>query len=81
MKIIGLRPARPGAGAIAHVDIEPSPGVRIYGVRVSRSDDGSFRAFGPENERGRTCAFDRDVANQIAQLTVAGLSQNERLTS
>jgi hypothetical protein len=81
MRIIGLRPARQGAGAIAHVDIEPSPGVRIYGVRVSRSDSGSFRAFGPENERGRTCAFDHDVADQIAKLTVEGLSKNERLAS
>jgi hypothetical protein len=81
MKIIGLRPVRQGAKAIAHVDIESSPGIRIYGVRVSRSDDGTLRAFGPENERGRTCAFDHDVANQIAQLTLAGLSQRVHSTS
>jgi hypothetical protein len=81
MKIIGLRPARSAGGAIAHVDVESSPGVRIYGVRVSRADNGTFRAFGPENERGRTCAFDHDVANHIAQLTLAGLSQREHTAS
>ncbi|MGY3409516.1 hypothetical protein ACVWZV_005629 [Bradyrhizobium sp. GM5.1] len=82
MKIIGLRPARPGAGAIAHVDIEAPPGVRIYGVRVSRADNGTYRAFGPDNEHGRrACAFNHDVANQIAQLTVEGLSKNESRAS
>lgn len=81
MRIIGLRPARAGAGAIAHVDIETAEGIRIYGVRVSRAADGSYRAFGPDNERGRTCAFSHEIANKIAILTVAGLSQNERLAS
>jgi|KBSMisStandDraft_5_1062788.scaffolds.fasta_scaffold3195536_1 hypothetical protein len=81
MRIIGLRPARAGAGAIAHVDIETAEGIKIYGVRVSRAPDGSYRAFGPDNERGRTCAFNHDIANKIALLTVAGLSQHERLAS
>jgi len=81
MKIIALRPSQQGARSIAHVDVEISPGVRIYGVRVSRADNGTLRAFGPENERGRTCAFDHDVANHIANLTVAGLSQHEHSAS
>ncbi|MCP2132822.1 hypothetical protein ABH977_008385 [Bradyrhizobium ottawaense] len=81
MKIIGLRPARAGAGAIAHVDIETAEGIKIYGVRVSRSPDGSYRAFDPDNERGRTCAFNHGLANKIALLTVAGLSQNAGLAS
>lgn len=77
MKLIGLRPARSPGAVIGHVDLETSEGIRIYGVRVSRSADGSFRAFGPDNERGRTCAFDHGAANKIAELTVAGLSQHE----
>jgi hypothetical protein len=81
MKIIAIRPSPPGGSTIAHVDIEPSPGTRIYGVRVSRTEDGAYRAFGPSNDRGRTCAFDHDVANQIAKLTVEGLSHNERTCS
>lgn len=77
MKILSIRPAPSGGGTIGFVDIEPSPGTRIYGVRVSRAADGSYRAFGPDNEHGRTCAFDHQVANQIAKLTVAGLSQHD----
>ena len=76
MRILSIRPAPPGGKTIAHVDIEPSPGTRIYGVRISRADDCTYRAFAPSNEHGRTCAFDREVANQIANLTVEGLSQN-----
>jgi len=77
MKILSIRPAPPGGKTIAHVDVEPSPGTRLYGVRVSRADDGTYRTFGPSNTFGRTCAFDREVANQIAQLTIAGLSQHD----
>jgi hypothetical protein len=77
VKIIAIRPAPPGSATLAHVDIEPSPGTRIYGVRISRADNGSYRAFGPSNDRGRVCAFDHDVANKIAILTVGALSQNE----
>lgn len=85
MRIIAIRPAPPGGKVIAHVDLEPSPGVRLYGVRVSRADDGGFRVFGPSNDRGRTCAFDPDVADSIAratitQMTVSEPSQHDRNT-
>ena len=76
MRILSIRPAPPGTATLAHVDIEPSAGVRIYGIRISRADDGTYRAFGQSTDRGRTCAFDHDVANQIAKLTVEGLSHN-----
>lgn len=78
MRILSIRPAPPGSATLAHVDIESSPGTRIYGVRVSHTEDGTYRAFGPSNDRGRTCAFDHDVAHHIAKLTVEGLSKNER---
>lgn len=77
MKIIGLRAARPGGKAVAYVDIEAAPGIRIYGLRVSRSDDGGYRVFGSENAHGRTCAFDLAVAHHIAKLTLEGLSKHE----
>jgi hypothetical protein len=78
MKLIGVRPAPPGGSTLAYVDVEPPPGTRIYGVRISRAEDGSFRAFGPSNDRGRTCAFDHDIENRIAKLTVGALSHDER---
>ncbi|WP_426433915.1 hypothetical protein [Bradyrhizobium genosp. P] len=88
MRIIELRPPRPGAaaGAIAHVDIEFDPGIRLYGLRVSRAPDGSFRVFGLSNDHGRTCAFDRDAIEAIANatlkfMTMNGPSHNARLAA
>lgn len=82
MKIIGLRAARPGGKAVAYVDVEIVDGVRLYGLRVSRADDGGYRVFGSENAHGRTCAFDLGVAHHIAKLTLEGLSKHEhRLAS
>lgn len=77
MKILSIRPAPPGGQTLAHVDVEPSPGTRIYGVRVSRADDGTYRAFGPSNDRGRTCAFDRDIADAIVRATLGQLPVQE----
>lgn len=76
MRIIELRPARSGAGAIAHVDIEIDPGIRLYGLRVSRAADGSFRVFGLSNEHGRTCAFDRGAIDAIASETLRFMTMN-----
>jgi hypothetical protein len=65
--------------ALAHVDVETSLGVRIYGVRVSRASDGSYRAFAPTTDRGtRAAAFDHDIANQIGKMTVEGLSHDDQ---
>ena len=76
MRIIGLRPARAGASAIAHIDIEIDPGIRLYGLRVSRAADGSFRVFGLSNEHGRTCAFDRGAVEAIANATIQFMTMN-----
>jgi hypothetical protein len=78
MRLLAIRPGPPGGQTIAHVDIEPSPGTRLYGVRVSRADDGTYRAFAATSARGtRSAAFDHEIANRIAKLTVEGLSHNE----
>ncbi|MET3997247.1 hypothetical protein ABID65_008927 [Bradyrhizobium sp. S3.9.2] len=74
MKILNIRPAPPGSTTIAHVDIELIDGVKLYGLRISRADDGAYRAFGQNSERGRTCAFSRDIVAQIAEATLSELS-------
>lgn len=74
MRILSVRPGR--APIIGHVDVETSPGVRLYGLRVSRAPDGSYRVFGLSNEHGRTCAFDRDAVNAIANATIQFLTMN-----
>jgi hypothetical protein len=54
-------------GAHFHVDVEIVEGAKLLGIRVSRADDGSYRAFGQNSERGRTCAFSREIVAQIAK--------------
>jgi hypothetical protein len=73
MKILGIRPSPPGGSTIAHVDVEIIDGVKLYGLRVSRADDGTYRAFGQNSERGRTCAFSQAIVAQIAEATISEL--------
>lgn len=73
MKILQIRPAPPGGSTLAHVDLELVDGVKLYGVRVSRADDGTYRAFGQNSDRGRTCAFSHEIVAQIAKVTLSEL--------
>lgn len=76
MKILTLRPAPPGGSTIAHVDVEIIDGVKLYGLRVSRAKDGSFRVFGLSNYHGRTSAFDRSAVEAIAKATIQFMTMN-----
>lgn len=83
MRILSIRPAPPGGATIAHVDIELVDGAKLFGLRVSRADDGSYRVFGQNSARGRTCAFAPAIVDQIANATLSSLnmdgpSQHER---
>ncbi|KQW22840.1 hypothetical protein ASC80_05725 [Afipia sp. Root123D2] len=73
MKILSVRRAPPGGSTIAHVDLELVDGAKLYGIRVSRADDGTFRAFGQNSERGRTCSFSPAVVAEIAAATLTEL--------
>ncbi|WLB58821.1 hypothetical protein [Bradyrhizobium japonicum] len=74
MKILSSRPAPPGSTTLAHVDVEILDGVKMYGIRVSRAEDGTYRAYAQNSERGRTCAFSREIVAQIAEATLSQLS-------
>ncbi|WP_404514909.1 hypothetical protein [Bradyrhizobium ottawaense] len=73
MKILSIRPAPPGGSTIAHADVEIIDGAKLFGIRVSRADDGTYRAFGQNSERGRTCAFSHEIVAQIAEATISEL--------
>jgi hypothetical protein len=80
---LAVRPAPSGGSTLAHVDIEIVDGAKLFGIRVSRADDGTWRAFGQNSDRGRTCAFSREIVAQIAaatlsQLHIDGPSQHDR---
>jgi hypothetical protein len=87
VKILSIRPSPPGERkTIAHVDVELVEGVKLYGLRVSRATDGTFRVFGLSNDHGRTSAFSPAAVDMIARATVEamtlkGLSQNDYRTA
>jgi hypothetical protein len=74
VKILNIRPAPPGTATLAHVDVELIDGAKLFGIRVSRADDGTYRAFGQNSDRGRTCAFSPAVVADIAAATLSELS-------
>lgn len=74
MRILSIRPAPPGSSTLAHVDIELIDGANLFGIRVSRADDGTYRAFGQNSDRGRTCTFSREIVAEIATATLSELS-------
>ena len=86
MRILSVRPAPPGGNTLAHVDIEIVDGAKLFGIRVSRGEDGTYRAFGQSSDRGRTCAFSHEIVAQIAKATISELKltghcTNERTAS
>ncbi|MET4487001.1 hypothetical protein [Bradyrhizobium sp. LA7.1] len=48
-------------------------GAKLFGIRVSLAEDGTYRAFGQNTERGRTCAFSHEIVAQIAEATLSEL--------
>jgi len=73
MRILNIRPAPPGGATLAHVDVELIDGAKLFGLRVSRADDGSYRVFGQNSARGRTCAFAPAIVAEIANATISQL--------
>jgi hypothetical protein len=71
MKILSIRPAPPGGKTIAHVDVEIVDGVKLFGLRVSRAEDSSYRVYGQNSARGRTCSFSPAIVAQIAAATIS----------
>jgi hypothetical protein len=74
VKILSLRPSPPGGGTIAHVDVELIDGAKLFGLRISRAEDGTYRMFGQNSERGRTCSFSPAIVAGIASATISELS-------
>jgi hypothetical protein len=66
MKILKARPATGGGGTIAYADVEVCPGVKIFDVRIVRSNDGSMRAY------ARNTAFDHAAVAEISKSVIGG---------
>jgi hypothetical protein len=72
MKILAMR--EPLGDDIALADVEIMPGVKMFGVRIARAHDGSYRAF------ARGAAFSRDAVKSISTLILKGDCQHANAT-
>jgi hypothetical protein len=71
MRILAYRPCPGGGNTIGHVDVEIIDGVRLFGLRVSRMPDKTFRVFGPNTDRGgKAMSFDPLTVDAIAHATL-----------
>ncbi|MBN8963800.1 MAG: hypothetical protein J0H89_00115 [Rhizobiales bacterium] len=61
MKILNYRPSPSSGAAIGFAEIEAAPGVRLFNVKIIRTDDGGLRAY------ARNAAFDRAAIAEISK--------------
>ncbi len=61
MRILSYRPAPSGGGTIGYAEIEAAPGVRLFDVKIVRTNDGSIRAY------ARNTAFHRAAVAEISK--------------
>jgi hypothetical protein len=66
LKIISYRPAPSGGGTIGFAEIEAAPGVRLFDVKIVRTNDGTIRAY------ARNTAFDRTAVAEIQKSLTGG---------
>lgn len=71
MQILELQPIdEPGGGhrAIAVFDLQLTPDVRLYGLRLLRMRDGRLLTFAPQSGYRRVATFATPLAAEITQL-------------
>ncbi|KQW22934.1 hypothetical protein ASC80_06290 [Afipia sp. Root123D2] len=70
MKVLKTRPAVRGSGTIAYADVEVCHGIKMFGLRIERRPDQSFRVYAPNAMGGRTSAFSPAAVDEIARAVV-----------
>lgn len=79
MKILNFRPAPHDAGnTLGHADVEIVDGLKLFGLRIARMPDRSFRVFGPNTDRGgRSMSLDPAMVNAVARAALNKLELDE----
>jgi len=70
MKVLTVQPPSGGGRELARADVEVMPGLRMFGLKIVRTNTGSNRVY------GRSVSFSPEVANQISN---AVMSYKERV--
>lgn len=86
MKILKIKPARPGVGrggkfaTLAFFDVEFSKDIRLLHLRLLGSEDGFFLVHGPRLNGAEIATFSRSKREEILELALAAwddITQND----
>lgn len=61
---------RAGHNCVATIDIELSPDVRLYGLRLLRMADGKHLVFAPQAGQRRTATFSNGFAQRLTAVAL-----------
>ena len=77
MRIIEIRPSPPGADgrAVAHFDIEISPDVRLFGLRLIEAPSGHHLVYAANFQGRPTATFSREFASSLSRAACAALRE------
>lgn len=78
MRILYCHPVnddRGGHACLATIDVELSPDVRLYGLRLMRMRDGKHLVFAPQSGQRRTATFSVPMAERLTTLAVEALER------
>jgi len=74
MQIIYCRPieesACNGTVCLATIDLEFSPELRLYGLRLLRMPDGQHRLYAPQSGKRRVASFAPDMARKLTAMAL-----------
>ncbi|MCZ4287864.1 hypothetical protein [Hoeflea alexandrii] len=59
--------------AVAFLDVELTPDVRLYGLRLVRQPDGRHMVYAPQAGQRRVATFSKPLAQSITDAAVAAL--------
>lgn len=77
MEILSIRQAPPGSKTVARFDVELTPGVKLYDLKLIRGDRG-YRVFGPSIGGGAAVTFSPAIADQLVLLALGDVTRYER---
>lgn len=75
MRILDIRPQPCGGKTVARFDVELVPGVKLYDLKLIRSDRG-YRVFGPAIGGGAAATFAPEIADKLIEL-VGDVARND----
>lgn len=70
MRVLTTRSASRDGRAVYLADVEVADGIKLFGLRVERRQDG-FRVFAPNAAGRATATFGQDAVKEIARAVIA----------